>query len=107
MVVPYLKKSKMYKKLSELLPEMDICKKIQCEYKFYRGSEWLKFAGYENGDGNIVVFGNFYHHGYFFSLDLEYREANDTDVLRKIVRRTYRLQSDSTLRMDYESIHDY
>ena len=105
MKVPYFKKQKMYKMVSELLAGMQIDKMIDCSYRFYRGSEWLYFCASKSGDDS-VIFISFYHCGYFFSLDFEYRDC-ETDELRKVVRHTYWLQSDSSLKLEYLCERDF
>ena len=52
MAVNYLKKTKMHKLACELRDDVPMLK--DCEYKFYRGSEWLKwYADEECDDGYI------------------------------------------------------
>ena len=52
MAVEYLKKTKLYELAKTLMP--DIPSMRNCEYRFYRGSEWLKWlSGEECEDGWI------------------------------------------------------
>lgn len=104
MKVPYFKKQKMYKVVSELLAGICMCKMIDSSYRFYRGSEWLYFMLPESED-DCCIYVSFYHSGYFFSLDMEYRDENYE--LHKVVRQTYRLQSDSSLKLEYFSERDF
>lgn len=106
MKVPYFKKKKMYELVSEFLPDMEIPKLIQCEYKFYRGSEWLKFSCCKKDTADSVVFVNLYHCGYCVVLDLEYRRAFEYDETEKkfrVSKRVFYMQPDNSLKLDYES----
>ncbi|MBQ7776404.1 MAG: hypothetical protein IJ379_10850 [Lachnospiraceae bacterium] len=75
MSVQYLKKAKMFELLQMLIVDKDCSLKLKyCEYKFYRGSEWLKFC---NDDG--IIF-SLYHKGVGVSLDLSYLDGYDREI---------------------------
>lgn len=105
MKVPYFKKKKMYEIVSEFLPDVKMPKLISCTYRFYRGSEWLSFAYDDDSRADACVCVSLYHCGYYVTLDLEYRHyAMDEDLKKfKVVKRSFWLQSDGSLRPDYES----
>lgn len=48
MSVKYLKKKKFYDLAKELLKDVKLPIMKECEYKFFRGAEWLSFACDEN-----------------------------------------------------------
>ena len=41
----YLKKKKLYEIVKKLLADKKLPPLKNCEYKFYRGAEWLTFSG--------------------------------------------------------------
>ena len=63
----YLGKKKLYERMQELSSQIgcEIPKMKDCEYKFYRGDEWLKWEYYEkdrNGyDARIEVSANIFY----------------------------------------------
>lgn len=65
MSVQYLKKTKMYKLLSSLIEAEYLPKASACEYKFYRGSEWLDVCV----DYDYVI--KFYHRGVGITLEID------------------------------------
>jgi len=105
MKVPYFKKQKMYKIVSELLPDMEIPKQISTEYRFYRGSEWLDFSFEDICYTDSYVFVSLYHSGYSVVLDLEYRHFSEFEDPRKfkVIKRCFWLQPDGSLKLEYES----
>ena len=105
MKVPYFKKKKMYEIVSELLPDVKIPKLIHCEYRFFRGSEWLDFSYDDDGHADSCVCVSFYHCGYYVVLDLEYRQYFENEVPKKfkVVKKCFWLKSDGSLKPDYES----
>lgn len=101
MNVPYLKKTKMYKLLNELVDEeLEIMS--QSTYKFYRGSEWLSCAT-KSIDYDKVY--SLYHSGYFISLDILKYNKNK-DKYEDIDRITYRLK-DNELVEEYHRLAVY
>ena len=86
MVVPYLKKKKMYQLLCSLAEgQLDTMK--NASYKFYRGSEWLVCVS-KNKEFDKKY--ELYHCGYFFSLDIsEWSECEDEYI--EIDRITYKM----------------
>lgn len=66
MAVEYLKKTKMHELAKSLVPDIPPVRK--CEYKFYRGSEWLTwYPGEECNDGWIEY--RLYSCRSYYSLD--------------------------------------
>lgn len=71
-MVNYLKKTKMYELAKELVPGIDGIR--SCTYKFYRGTEWLKF-------GDDEYYYDFCIMGVHVSLDVfYYDELTDARV---------------------------
>ena len=70
MKVPYLKKTKMFEFAKKICSEPP--KKMKdCEYKFYRGSEWLIWYSDEPApDGDGWLKWEMYKMGYYVSLNL-------------------------------------
>lgn len=71
MAVNYYKKKQFYQIASELLqrlyPGIKIPKMIDTNYKFYRGTEWLRFdASYNNQDLSF----DFCHMNRYISIDV-------------------------------------
>lgn len=109
MKVPYFKKAKMYKIVSDFLPDMEIPRQIQCEYRFYRGSEWLNFSCWEKDVADSVIYVDLYHCGYRVVLDLEYRRAfefDETEKRFKVSKKVFYIQPDGSLKLEYESEYD-
>lgn len=72
MSTQYLKKTKMYNLLKDIIEPEYMPKMSECEYRFYRGSEWLIFyIGFD-------FICKLYHRGVGFTLDFD--SFNDFDV---------------------------
>ncbi len=65
MSVQYLKKTKMYHLLENIIESEYMPKLSECRYRYYRGSEWLEF--YIDLDFIVTL----YHSSAYVSLDFD------------------------------------
>lgn len=75
---------------------------IRCEYRFYRGSEWLEFR-YSNE--KEYIFGmtyKCYRDGNMFMED-GFKHDSEEKKEQNILHRVYAIMPDETLRLKYES----
>lgn len=85
MAVTYLKKKKMYELAVSICPDVPALK--DCEYKFYRGSEWLQWCSDEDCEDGYIGF-KLFHCASYHSLDKLQYLGSESKVLqldRKVV----------------------
>lgn len=79
----------------------DIPKMKECEYKFYRGSEWLIWFANEDCEDGYISW-EIYRTGYFVSLNkIQHLESEFKAVT--LERKTYYLDENLEEIMEYES----
>ena len=88
MKVPYLKKTKLFEFAKEICP--DAPKKMKdCEYKFYRGTEWLKWSSTEDApDGDGWIKWEICKMGYRVSLNKE-QHLESEFAIKNLERRNF------------------
>lgn len=83
----YWKKSKMYQVAKELITDIKMPNMINCEYRFYRGSEWLEFKYSDEARGIYGKTYKCYKDGSMLMIDVfEYdvHEEKNLNVLHQI-----------------------
>ena len=88
MMIPYLKKTKMYNIAQQLCK--DVPKLKDCEYKFYRGMEWLKWYTDEECEDGWIEW-SLCRTGYFISLNKEQHLESEFKAVTLSRATTFRL----------------
>lgn len=81
----YLKKKKMFELLKQLAPGLNIPIMKECEYKFYRGAEWLNVPIYDRLDFDYI---SMYHSRSYISIDFDVYETENNRFCNEN-RKTY------------------
>lgn len=93
----YLKKKKMRAVMQELIPDVKIPALNKCEYRFYRGSEWLRF--WEENTEEYVQY-ELYRFKNSYRIE-RYLVDEDTGAKKSTMLRRY-LKKDTAFLLQYE-----
>lgn len=87
MAVEYLKKTKMHDLAKSLMADVPPVR--DCEYKFYRGSEWLKWTSDEECGDGWIRFELYVCKSYYSLEKVQYLESEFKSVVldRKVFTR--------------------